>query len=368
MSSAKDSALAAKEEATGRFARLREQHQWLDHVVRTVQHYGSVKGNALAGAVTYFGFLSFFPILALAFAVVGWVSSVYDVEQQVVEAIRSVLPMVVAGEAGAGEISISTFQSAAGAAAGVGALGVLYSGLGWVSGLRDALLLTFEKPAGEQPNIVVGKGKDLVSLVLVGLVLLLSVGVAGLVGSLSESVLDLLGLGAGLDWLMQLVSVVVGLAANMVLFYALFRLLADPDTPRRALWAGALLGAVGFEALKKLAFLLLGATKEQPAFAVFGIALVLLVWINYFSRVVIYAASWAHTDRRAREAREAAERAAEEAEPLEARVDAVRTAGVPAAPGLVPAYRDAADRGSAARTAGVGALGALAGYLAGRRR
>ena len=368
MGSAKDSALAAKDEATGRFARLRAKHRWLDHVVRSVQHYGSVKGNALAGAVTYFGLLSFFPILALAFAVVGWVSSVYDVEDQVVEAIQSVLPMVVAGEAGEGEISISTFQSAAGTAAGIGVLGVLYSGLGWVSGLRDALLLTFEKPAGAAPNFVVGKGRDLVSLALIGVVLLLSVGVAGLVGSLSEMVLELLGLDEGLDWLMQVISVGVGLAASTVLVYALFRLLADPDTPRRALWAGALLGALGFEAQKKLAFLLLGATKDQPAFAVFGIALVLLVWINYFSRVVIYAASWAHTDRRAREVREAAERAAGEAELLDLRVDAVRTAAVPAAPDLVPAYRDPAHRGSAARTAGIGAAGALVGYLLGRRR
>jgi dipeptidyl aminopeptidase/acylaminoacyl peptidase len=53
-----------------------------DHLIRMNQHYGAVKGNALAGAVTYFGFLSFFPILALAFAVVGVVSAVYDVEEQ----------------------------------------------------------------------------------------------------------------------------------------------------------------------------------------------------------------------------------------------------------------------------------------------
>jgi membrane protein len=31
---------------------------------------------------------------------------------------------------------------------------------------------------------------------------------------------------------------------------------------------------------------------------------VLLIWINYFSRVVIYAAAWAHTSREARADRE----------------------------------------------------------------
>ena len=36
-----------------------------------------MKGSQQAGAVTYFAFLSFFPILALAFFVVGCISQVY---------------------------------------------------------------------------------------------------------------------------------------------------------------------------------------------------------------------------------------------------------------------------------------------------
>ena len=59
-------------------------------------------------------------------------------------------------------------------------------------------------------------------------------------------------------------------------------------------WQGALVGAIGFEALKNLSVYLLGAAKGQPAFQVFGISLILLVWINYFSRVTLYAAAWAY--------------------------------------------------------------------------
>ena len=72
-------------------------------------------------------------------------------------------------------------------------------------------------------------------------------------------------------------------------------------TPVKALPVlAALLGAVGFEALKLASSYLLKATQNQSALQAFGIALVLLVWINYFSRVVMYAASWAHTSRPAR--------------------------------------------------------------------
>ena len=39
-----------------------------------------------------------------------------------------------------------------------------------------------------------------------------------------------------------------------------------------------------FEVLKAASFLLLASTQGSPAFQAFGIALILLVWINYTSR------------------------------------------------------------------------------------
>jgi membrane protein len=292
--------------AKERVAGLRERRPFVDHVARTLEHYGEVKGNALAGAVTFFGFLSFFPILALAFAVVGWIAGVYeDATSQLVEAIQSVLPMVVEGEAGAGEISIDVFRTAAAAAAGIGLVGVLYSGLAWVSGLRDALQVVFETPPREQSGFVVGKLKDLLALVLVGVTLMVSVAVSGVVTAISDQVLDWLGLDEALAPLLTVLAILVGLAANSLLFFAIFTIMAEHDTPKRSLWSGALVGALGFEVLKQAATFLIALTERQPAFAVFGITLVLLIWINYFSRVVIYAAAWAHTSREARTAREA---------------------------------------------------------------
>jgi membrane protein len=71
------------------------------------------------------------------------------------------------------------------------------------------------------------------------------------------------------------------------------------------LLSGALLGAVLFELLKQLSTFLLKATANSDAFQAFGIALILLVWINYFSRVVVLSAAWAHTSPEARAIRDA---------------------------------------------------------------
>jgi membrane protein len=281
-----------------RLAAAREERPALDHLLLMNEHYGKVKGGQQAGAVTYFAFLSFFPVLALAFFAVGIIAHVYpDAQENVVKAIDSVLPHIVGDDDG--QISIDKVQSFSGLAGVIGLLGVLYAGLGWVSALREALTEVFETPRREQPNLVKGKLRDLEALVVVGLVLVVAVAVAGFVSGFSADVLDLVGLGSELSWLVKIIAIVLGLAANAVLFFALFKLLAEPQVPSRSLWSGALLGAVGFEVLKQLSSVLLGSTKGQPAFQAFGIALILLIWINYFSRLVLYAASWAHMSREA---------------------------------------------------------------------
>jgi membrane protein len=299
-----------KERLSARVTRVRERRPFVDHLVRTQEHYGEVKGNLQAGAVTYFAFLSFFPILALAFAVIGYVARIYpDAQTDLLKAIDEVLPGMVGDEEG--QVSLTTIQDAAPGILSIGLPVMLYSGLGWLSAMRDALLVVFEKPPREQPSFVLGKARDLLALLTLGLVLVLSVAVSGVVTTLAEPILDFLQLDAGIEPLLWLLALVLGLAASTVLFFAFFKLLGDPDAPTRSLWTGALLGAVGFELLKQLSRYLISSTADQPAFQAFGIALILVVWINYFSRVVVYAAAFAHTSPAAREIRdrEAFERA-----------------------------------------------------------
>ncbi len=295
-----------KERISGTLGRMRERHGWLDHLIRMFQHYGTVNGNAQAGAVTYFGFLSFFPILALGLFVIGLVANVYpDIRGQMTTEISNLLPGVIGD--GPSEISLDTIGSYSGLAGVLGLVGVLYAGLGWLSGLRKALEVMFATPPGETPNLLVGKLRDLGALVLIGAVLMVSVVLSGAVTGFSDLLLGWVGIDAG-----SLVPTVVlgvlaralAVAASMVLLLTMFKLLlVESHVPRRAMVSGALLGAVGFEVLKAGAGLLLGQTRGQPAFQAFGVALILLIWINYFSRLVMFAAAWSYTAPSAREQR-----------------------------------------------------------------
>jgi len=292
------------ESAKEQVEEIRDRRPLVDHLVRTVQHYGQVHGSALAAAVTYFAFLSFFPILALSFAVIGQVSKAYPrAQSDLLEAIDQVLPGMVGD--GSGQVSLETLQGAAPGIFSVGLLLALYSGLGWLSGMREALMAVFEEPEREKPSFVMGKLRDLAALMILGSVLIVSVAVSGVATKVLEPILDALELGAAAGVLFWVVAVILGVAASALLFFAFFRLLASPDAPNRSLWSGALLGAIGFEILKQASTFLLKSTAEQPAFQAFGIALILLVWINYFSRIVVLAAAWAHMSPEARAIRDA---------------------------------------------------------------
>jgi membrane protein len=300
-----------QQRVTARVHELREDHPHLDHAVKMQGHYGETKAGQQAGAVTYFGFLSVFPILALAFFVIGYVSAVVPESKDTLrDAIGSMLPGIIGP--GDNQLQLKDIEDAAGAVGLVGLVGVLYSGLGWLSALRDALIAVFVLPQREQPNFVMGKVRDLITLVVIGLVMLTAVAVTGVVAGFSEDLLGWLGLSTELGWLVRILTIALGLPANALLFLVMFRLLAAPDIPFRAMLSGALLGAVGFEILKQASQLLIKTTQGQPAFQAFGIALILVVWINYSSRVTLYAAAWAWTHPLAE-----AERVAEPAAPVQ---------------------------------------------------
>jgi membrane protein len=285
---------ALVERVRARIDDVRRRRPLLDHLVRMQEHYGKVKAGQQAGAVTYFGFLSFFPIVALSFFVVGWISRVYSgARADLRDALNGVMPGLIGSEQG--QATLGQIEKAASTLGIIGAVLLLYSGLGWLSAMRAALVTVFETPAKEQPGFVSAKLRDLLALVLIGTVLFLSVVVAGLVGGFSSALLDRMGVSVDLGWLLTLLTVVLGFAASLLLFLLLFRLLGEPQAPRSALAQGAVLGALAFEVLKQLSNLLLRVTQGSPAFQAFGIALIVLVWINYFSRVVLYAAAFAQT-------------------------------------------------------------------------
>ncbi len=278
-----------------RLRTARARRPALDHAVRAYDRHSEVRGGQVAGAITYFGFLSFFPLLALAFAAVGYISVFYpDARDSITTAVEQAFPSLVGS--GPNQINIDDVVAAKAGAGIVGLLGLLYAGLGWLDALRDGLRRVFGT-LDEPLPFLKKKLVDLVVLLLLGAALLASLVVSSLATSATEYVLDLVGLQDSVVAvvLLKVLAVAVALLVDTVLISILLSRLSGAHLPWRQVRSGALLGAVGFEVLKLLGTFLIARTTENPMYATFGVVVGLLVWLNFVSRVLIYAAAWTAT-------------------------------------------------------------------------
>ncbi len=279
------------------FERARCRFPGLDHAIRAWEHYGDCRGNELAGAVTYFGFLSFFPLIAVTFAVLGLVVDVYPgAQEQVTSALQQYLPGLVG--TGPGQINVEQIAGARQRVGSIGLLGLAYAGLGWVNGLREALRQLFILPP-RKGNIVLTKLSDLSVLVLLGTGTLLALAVSSLASALTEQVLELVRLDGSpvAKTFLVVLAPVLSILVTLVILLVIFTRLPGRAIPWREAFEGALIGAVGIQVLMLLAGRLLGGTTRNPVYGAFAVVVGLLVWLNFISRVVLLAAAWAATDK-----------------------------------------------------------------------
>lgn len=287
--------MKAADSAKERLRELRARAQWVDHAVRAYDRDDEVLGGRLAAAVTYFAFLSFFPLLALAFALVGYVSSVYpDAQDDVMRVVEGAFPSLVGP--GEGQLDITEVIGAKKGAGLLGLLGLLYAGLGWLDALRDGLRRVFGTD-----DVAIGllrkKLVDVLVLVLLGLSLLVSLAVSSLATSATTRGLDLAGLDESTTAtaLLKVLSVVLAVLVDVVIFAILLSRLSGAKLPWRQVRSGALLAAGGFAVLKLAGTFLVAHTTSNPLYATFGVVVGLLVWINLVSRLTIFAGAWTAT-------------------------------------------------------------------------
>ncbi|WP_113704354.1 YihY/virulence factor BrkB family protein [Nonomuraea lactucae] len=263
----------------------------IDHLIRTVQRYQLQSGERLAGAVTYFVFLSFFPLIALAYAALGYVLSN---DQNALDALNKIIAEQVPGMAD--QLNLNSIATAKQAAGIIGLLGLLYAGLGAIDALRGALRemsMTTSPPL----DFLRGKLRDLVSLILLGATLLASVAVTGFATQATTVVVRFLGLDDTPlnNALFFLVGLGASLAADWLLFVIVLGWVERPTQRFRVIARGALLGAIGLGLLKQLAGLLLGHTLSNPLYGAFAVVVGLLLWINFSARLTLYVAAWTAT-------------------------------------------------------------------------
>jgi membrane protein len=270
----------------------RRRSRFIDHLARAYGRYDRQRGDRLAAALTFYGFLAFFPLTALAFAVVGYTVVISPgAAQYVTEAINNLLPGL------SDDLQVEKLATAKTGAGIFGLAGLVWAGLGWMSEWRESLRSIWHVNPTGGGNYFVKKFWDLMILYLLGLIAIASVASSSLATSLTHVVLDWLDLDTvtGAGTLVRLISVAVGIAANLLIILVLFSRLSGTQAHWRRLVKGALFGAVGFEVLKVVGALLIALLTHNRVYAGFAVLVGLLIWINVTTRFILFTAAWTAT-------------------------------------------------------------------------
>jgi membrane protein len=291
----------------GLLQRYRRRYPWLDRLVRAGQSYTAHHGDHYAAAITFFSVLSLVPLLMIAFAVAGFVlAGNPELLSHLQDQIRSSAP------AGLGPTLDQVVNGAIKSRSGVGIvglLGALYSGLGWMGNLREALTAQWLPTQGlstqgsstqyEQPPAPEGffrrKIFDLLALLGLGLALVASFALTGIGTAFASVVLNALGLGQvfGARLVLVALAVVASVVGMWLVFLWVIARLPRKPVPLRSATRAAWIGAIGFEILKQSFAIYLDSVTSSPTGRLFGPVIGLMVFAYFISRFLLFLTAWA---------------------------------------------------------------------------
>jgi len=247
-------------------------------VYGVVKKSGDDKGSQLAALITYYGFFSLFPLLLVAFTVLGFVLQGNDsLRDDIASTLQERLPLP-----GITADSIT----GSGFALVVGVLLTLWSGLGATQVAQDAVNTIWDVPRKKQPTFVKKR--------LIGLGILGVIGLGLIAATAASSLAGFLGPAAGAG------GAIASALLNTVVIAALFKLMVERDLAWREIRWGAIAGGVGWTALQ-----LIGTWYTQrlvqnadKTYGTFAVVIGLLSWIYLQAQVFVFAAEIASVSSR----------------------------------------------------------------------
>ena len=250
--------------------RLGDRWPWLGRALRVQYRYSELNGNHLAGAVTLAGFLSLFPLLLVAFAVLGFVSvGRAELADDVItrlgltgEAARFVTDLIRQTERSRQLASV------------VGVAGLLWTGLGLVAAVQYALNTAWQvKGRGVKDKLA-----GLAWLAGAGVLFLVSFAVTAAANVLPPPLAPLGPLAA--------------LGVDVALWLWTMRVLTNRAVGWRAFLPGAVVGAIGLGLLKAVGAIYVPQAVESASalYGSLGVLFAILAWLLFFGRLVVYSA------------------------------------------------------------------------------
>jgi membrane protein len=257
----------------GRIDGWQQRHRAAGFPIAVIYKYVDDSGPYLAALITYYAFVSLFPLLLLFTTVLSTVLVGHPGLQQHIESSAlSQLPVVGS--------DLTSPKHLGGGTTGfvVGLVGALYGGLGVAQASQYAMNTAWAVPRNNRPNPFLARGRSLLLLVIVGL---------GVIGTTVLSSMGANGAGS-FGVALRVTTVVAAGVLNTAMLVFAFRVATTRDVTTRQVLPGAVAAAIGWQLLQTFGVTYVTHVVENAnaTNSVFALVLGLLAFL-YLAAVVI---------------------------------------------------------------------------------
>ncbi|MCM3886765.1 YihY/virulence factor BrkB family protein [Frankia sp. R82] len=263
----------------GRLDRAQRRHRSLGFVIAVLYKFSDDQGGYLAALITFYAFLSLFPLLLLLTTGLGFVlHGHHHLQEQVVSSALGQFPII-------GDQLRSDVQAlkGSGTAVAIGVIGAVFGSLGVARAIGNALDTVWAVPRRSRPNPFFARLRSLSLIGLLGLGVLLTTVLATV--TTGASAFGRLAVG------LQVLVVIAAMLGNAGLILVAFKVLTARSVRVMEILPGAVFAAAGWQAVQTLggyyiAHQLRGSTQ---VYGLFGLVLGLMTWLYFLAVMVVIA-------------------------------------------------------------------------------
>ena len=255
------------------FDEYQQGRHWLAIPMAVVRKFGDDQAGSLAALVAYYAFFSLFPLLLVMTTILGFVfqhnlSAQHSIEKSVLGQFP-VVNQTIKLHALTGKVSSLV----------IGLITSLLAGLGVTGAAQNAFSRVWAVPFKDRPDFLKSRLRGLALFGAIGLLFIIATAVTGFTSGIHGPV-------------GKIGAILVGFAANFILFLAAFRFLTPSGVPTRCLWIGVAVAAAFWEVLQFFGGVYVNHVYRHasPLGAQFALVIALLVWLHLGAQVTLYAA------------------------------------------------------------------------------
>jgi membrane protein len=256
--------------------RIQQSNRFLAFPVAVIKRYMDDRVGKQAALVTYYTFLSLFPLLLIFITIIGiLITNNIKLENQIMQSVYQLFPAL-------GDDLQKNVKSlhTSGLALFLQSLVFLYGARGLASILQETFNNIWHIEHEHRPGFWDDHLRSFMMMLAVGLGMTIGAGVSLLLSSIFK-----------VGWMSAILITVVNIGVTFWLFLSVFRLGTSEKISTHKLMLGAFIATLGVLLVQRLGGIIMSHELQrlQGLYGSFALALGMLFWIYLQAQVILYA-------------------------------------------------------------------------------